>query len=1131
MNKKKVNRNAAKTARYRFAGSIYALTGLAVAVSLPQPLLAQVVPAPSDDVTVTSDSSTWLQETAVNAITIPTGADGVTINNSVGGVITSANATAIETSADTTINNDGTVAGGFNGVDFVNGAGSGSLTNGATGVISSDSRAVNIGGSVQVTNQGQILGTGNQRNGTVYADGVADNFSFDNQAGGVIDAGAGNTGSGFGAEIGSAADGANTFSLSNAGTIAGRGSASAATNAAGDGVRIGNPGDTGVTDATIVNNGSITSESTNGTTAGIRAVDGVGFQGTLDNTGDVSGAQNGVYFGDADHTGGVVNNSGDITSDSRAFNIDGTGLEVNNSGNIVGTGDQRNGTVYADGTADDFSFNNQAGGVVDAGAGNTGSGFGAEVGSAADGANTFSLTNDGTIAGRGSASAATSAAGDGVRIGNPGNTGVTDATIVNNGSITSESTDGTTAGIRAVDGVGFQGKLDNVGTISGVQNGLYFGNGDHTGGVVNNSGSITSDSRALNIDGTGLEVNNSGDITGTGDQRNGTAYADSTAQDFTLNNTGSIDAGAGNQGAAFSAELSGAGNNFTIDNSGTLEGRGNAGAGSTLAGDGIRLERTRVNGALDASTTGLFTGEINNTGTITSEGANGTVGGFRAVNGVSFQGELNNAGTISGTQNGVYFGNAVGAGGADHTGGVVNNSGNITSDSRALNIDGTGLEVNNSGNILGTGDQRNGTVYADSTAQDFTLNNTGTVDAGAGNQGAGFSAELSATGNNFTIDNLGSIEGRGDAGAGSALAGDGIRLERTRVGGALDATTTGLFTGTINNSGTITSEGANGTVGGFRAVNGVSFQGELNNSGTISGTQNGVYFGNAVAAGGADHTGGVVNNSGVISSDSRAVNIDGNGLTLNNTGNILATGRQRNGTVYADGTADNFTIFNAGSIDARGGAGSGISVQVGSFAGDVQNGRIENSGQIFGFGNDPLDAGIRFFSNDADTVFSGDIINNNRASISGGSNSAAVLFGSEVQFDGVLDNAGVIDGSIFLSDGDLLLRDTSELFLDINSLTDFEVFETTGDLFADGTLNLSFDSFIPTIGQTFDLFDFGFASGGFDFIQADGFLLDTSDLLVGGSVTVVGAAVPEPSTFVVLGFAGLMLAGRRRRSV
>ena len=135
-------------------------------------------------------------------------------------------------------------------------------------------------------------------------------------------------------------DGTSTFSLTNDGTIAGRGSASAGTSAAGDGVRIGNPGDFGVADGSIVNNGTITSESTDGTTAGIRAVDGVGFQGTLDNAGDISGAQNGVYFGDADHTGGVVNNTGTISSDSRALNIDGEGLEVNNSGDILGTGNQ-----------------------------------------------------------------------------------------------------------------------------------------------------------------------------------------------------------------------------------------------------------------------------------------------------------------------------------------------------------------------------------------------------------------------------------------------------------------------------------------------------------------------------------------------------------------------------------------------------------------------------------------------------------------------------------------------------------------------------------------------------------------------------------------------------------------------
>ena len=202
--------------------------------------------------------------------------------------------------------------------------------------------------------------------------------------------------------------------------------------------------------------------------------------------------------------------------------------------------------------------------------------------------------------------------------------------------------------------------------------------------------------------------------------------------------------------------------------------------------------------------------------------------------------DRNNTGTISGTQNGVYFGNATPAGGGNNVGGVVNNSGTISSDSRAFNIDGTGLEVNNSGQIIGTDDQRNGTVYADATAQDFTLNNDGLVDAGEGNDGAAFSVELAEEGNTFEINNDGLLQGRGDAAAGAATAGDGIRLERTRVDGALDGTTTGLFDGTINNNGLIDSEGANGTVAGFRAVNGVDFQGELNNTGTISGTQNGV---------------------------------------------------------------------------------------------------------------------------------------------------------------------------------------------------------------------------------------------------------------------------------------------------
>jgi len=290
-----------------------------------------------------------------------------------------------------------------------------------------------------------------------------------------------------------------------------------------------------------------------------------------------------------------------------------------------------------------------------------------------------------------------------------------------------------------------------------------------------------------------------------------------------------------------------------------------------------------------------------------------------------------------------------------------------------------------------------------------------------------------------------------------------------------------------------------------------------------------LYFGDA------DHTGGVVNNSGTITSDSRAVNIDGTGLTLDNSGDILATGSQRNGTVYVDGTGDNFAIQNSGSIDARGGSGSAVSVQVGSFAGDVQNGAITNGGTIIGSGASDLDAGIRFFDGAGSNTFAGDIVNTVGGFIGTEGDAAAVLFDQDVSFDGNLKNNGQIDGSIFLNDGNLVLGNTSELFLEISSLNDFETIETSGALLADGILNIEFDEFLPSVGQTFDLFDFGFVSGAFDLVQADNVVFDTTDLFIGGSVTIqsVGAAavaVPEPASITALALAGLAFAGRRRRN-
>ncbi len=952
----------------------------------------------------------------------------------------------------------GVISGAQNGLYFGNDADhTGGIVDNA-GTISSDSRALNIDGlGLVVNNSGSIIGTGNQRNGTVYADSTAQDFELNNLEDGVIDAGMGNEGAGFSVEL---SEEGNDFDITNAGTIQGRGQAGAGAPTAGDGLRfertrVGGMLDgstTGLFTGTTTNSGTIASESAQGTTAGIRFVNGVSFQGTLTNEegGVISGVQNGLYFGNpvpaggADHTGGVVNNAGVISSDSRALNIDGLGLVVNNleTGEIIGTGNQRNGTVYADGTADNFTFDNA--GTVDAGMGNTGSGFGAEIGGAADGANTFDLVNSGTIQGRGQASAADNAAGDGVRIGNVGNIGVFDGTITNSGLINSESAQGTTAGVRFVNGISFQGTLTNEagGVISGVQNGLYFGNpvmgegADHTGGIVNNLGTISSDSRALNIDGTGLVVNNLADarILGTDTQRNGTVYADSTAQDFVLNNAGGIDAVF--EGAGFSAELSEEGNNFTInvEESGFINGRGQAAAGAASAGDGLRFERTRVGGMLDGSTTGLFTGTINNAGQITSESTQGTTAAIRFVNGVSFQGTLNNeaGAVIAGVQNGLYFGNATPVGGADHTGGVVNNAGVIQSDSRALNIDGTGLVINNAGQIVGTGNQRNGTVYADSTAQNFELNNQagGAIDAGEGNEGAGFSVELAGAadeGNTFNITNAGTIQGRGNAAAGLAAAGDGLRFERTRNMGALDGTSDGLFIGNITNSGIIDSEAANGTAAGIRFVNGVSFQGVLDNSGTISGIQNGLYFGNPTPAGGGDFTQAIVNNSGVISSGSRALNIDGNGLTVNNSGQIIGTGNQRNGTVYADSTAQNFELNNleGGLIDAgEGNQGAGFAAELASAADGGNTFNITNSGTIQGRGTAAAGVpgagdGLRFertrnmgaLDGTSDGLFIGNITNSGVIDSEGDSGTTAgIRFVNGVSFQGVVDNSGTISG-------------------------------------------------------------------------------------------------------------------------
>ncbi len=562
-------------------------------------------------------------------------------------------ATGVEVTdgASADVRNFGSIAGELNGVEFSGANSSGTLDNFRGGVISSDSRAIEIeGAGISVRNFGDIVGTGDQRNGTIYTNATAEDVSISNFTGGTIDAGEGNSGAGISLQVGDEAGDvvSNTIFNGFGGTIQGRGQEAANTGGAGDGIRIDDGAEGAVSDTDIVNSGLISSESNQGTAGGIRIADGVGADGNILNTstGVIEGVRNGLYIGQAEHDLDVLN-FGTIQSGSRAVNIDGTGVDLVNGGDILGTGDQRNGTVYADGTADDFSVSNLANGTIDAGAGNQGSGFGAEIGGATDGANTFELENSGTIQGRGNASAATGLAGDGVRIGNVGNQGTTDATITNSGDILSEGANGTVAGLRVVNGVNFQGTLTNSGTIAGVQNGVYFGTGDHAGGSFVNSGTVSSGSRALNIDGDGLDVINSGTILGTGDQRNGTVYADGTADNYTFTNSGTVDAGVGNNGSAVSlqtGDIAGDVVSAAIVNSGLFQGRGDATEGNTV-GDGLRLFSSQE----DAS----FAGLVQNEGVIAGSQDSDAAAGIRIDGGLNLLGAILNEGEISGNVNAI----------------------------------------------------------------------------------------------------------------------------------------------------------------------------------------------------------------------------------------------------------------------------------------------------------------------------------------------------------------------------------------------------------------------------------------------------------------------------------------------
>jgi hypothetical protein len=520
----------------------------------------------------------------------------------------------------------------------------------------------------------------------------------------------------------------------------------------------------------------------------------------------------------------------------------------------------------------------------------------------------------------------------------------------------------------AVEIRGQDAAIRNSGVISGDFNGVSFVNGGESSGSLVNHGLITSESRAVNIGGSGVEVINSGRIQTTASPRDGVIYSDRSADDYVILNeeTGTIGLTGDAVGAALSLQL-GEDVEFAVRNHGHVEAAGEH--------SGIRVWP----GVPGASAEGT----ILNTSAIRSEATAGIQAGVLIEPGVDFEGLVLNEGLISGNWNGIY----VGLGHHDLT---IRNEGRIESASRAVNLDGTGVVLENTGEIVTMDDPRNGAIYSNVTADGFAIRNHGLIDAGEGQNGDAVSLELDEA-VSAEIHNTGEILGRGEAmGSGQA---SGVRL--------FSVTDGSKFTGNIHNEGLISSEATAGISAGVLVENGVSFHGSIQNEGTIEGPRHGIYVGEG------EHDLRIVN-EGLILSASRAVNIDGSGVELTNRGDIRSDGDPRDGVVYTDATADDFSIVNEkGGVIAvdDGFEGHGVSLQLGARV----DGEVRNDGLIQGRGED---AGLRLFSGvEGRSVFDGPIVNTGTIAAEEG---ASIRIEAHVVVRDAIVNAGALEGALAL---------------------------------------------------------------------------------------------------------------------
>ena len=277
----------------------------------------------------------------------------------------------------------------------------------------------------------------------------------------------------------------------------------------------------------------------------------------------------------------------------------------------------------------------------------------------------------------------------------------------------------------------------------------------------------------------------------------------------------------------------------------------------------------------------------------------------------------------------------------------------------------------------------------------------------------------------------------------------------------------------------------------------------------------------------------------------------GSGGTL--TGNGIVDGRISGTTgsaIYADG--GNLTVGDASHVAGFASQGElyvgdnivwvldANQAQLGSYTeiGTGSSAGILNvaNGAVLDFGDNLVGVGRIENGNAIETA----IINNGL--IAGNSASDRLVITGYVKGVGTFDNVQ-FDGTFSPGLSPTITRgtnfffgDSSVLEMEIGGLVpgdEHDAIWASGLLSLDGTLEvLLIDGFDPSLGDSFDLFDWGSIEGSFDnFILpelATGLHWDTSDLYSTGVLSI--SAVPEPTTLAISGLICIGLIVRRRRN-